>query len=349
MAVTQKQIAQHLGLSQPIVAQALNGHPAVAEATRRRVREAALEMGYGVHSNAEARSLIARRHGKRSKTDTIAVLMGSFFEGLPIQQVPFFKPLLQGIELESAERGVDVSFCMSARGQLPRLVSQQGVDGVLSLYSRTMNEVLRQQHVALPVLRIGDAAPGELAVMPHNFEGSHLAVQHLVDGGHRRIAYLGYLYTPLPDSADLERLNGYFQTLKDNGLPVANELIDTHLEAPTQEAGAAAMERVLARTRDVTAVVCYNDLSAMGAIRKAQELGLRVPQDLSVIGFDDTSEEYNFEPHLTTIRFDRLAMGRRAVAMLHAAGEENFQMPEAAHELLPVELIVRGSTQPRQG
>jgi LacI family transcriptional regulator len=344
MAVTQKQIAQHLGLSQPIVAQALNGHPAVAEGTRQRVRDAARAMGYGAHSNSAARSLIARRHGGRYKTGTIAVLMGSFFEGLPLHDVPFFKPLLRGIECEAVERELDVSFCMSSRNQLPRLVVEQGVDGVLSIYSKTMNILLRERQLRLPALCVGDAAPGEWGLLPDNFEGVRLATQHLIDLGHRRIAYLGYLNTDWPEIGDGNRLDGYFQALKDSGIAVANELIDTHLEAPTQEAGAAGMERLLARTRNVTALVCYNDTSALGAIRKAQELGLRVPQDMSVVGFDDTSEEYNFEPRLTTIRFDRVKMGRRAVQLLCEAAEETPPVAADQHELLPIELVQRDST-----
>ena len=341
MPVTQKDIAQKLGISQPIVAQALGDHAGVADATRQRVREAAREMGYGTHSNAAARALAGKRHGRRLQTGTLAVLTGDFFEGLPLQDVPFFQPLLRGIEREASERELDISFCMSP-GRLPRLVTQQGVDGVISLYSREANALLRDHKVALPVLRLGDAASGEWALMPDNFEGVRLATRHLIQLGHRRIAYLGDLEKEVPHAAYNARLDGYLQALKDGALAVNNELIEANIGAPTQEAGAAGMERLLRRTRQVSAVVCLNDLAAMGAIERATQLGLRVPHDLSVVGFDDTAEAYNFTPHLTTVHFDRLQMGRRAIQMLCETDLENSR--KLGHQLLPVELKVRAST-----
>ena len=331
-----------MGLSQPIVAQALNGHVGVAEATRQRVREAAREMGYGAHSNAAARALAGKRHGKRPQTGTLAVLMGEFFEGLPIQEVPFFQPLLGGIEREARARGLDISFCMPPPGSLPRLVTEQGVDGVISIYSRKTNDLLRAQNVALPVLRVGDAAPGEWALMPDNFEGVRLVTEHLIQLGHRRIAYLGDLDKNSPHAAYNDRLIGYLQGLKDGGIAVNDERIEANLGAPTREAGAAGLERLLRRTRDFSAVVCLNDLAAMGAIERAQQLGLRVPDDLSVVGFDNTTETSNFTPPLTTVHFDRFEMGRRAIQLLCETDLENSQT--AGRELLPVELRVRAST-----
>ena len=100
MAVTQKQIAQQLGISQTQVAHALSGHFSVSAATRQRVVETAEKMGYGAHSNATARQLAAQRYGKKVKIGTVAVLMGDFLEGLPLQQLPFFRDILRGLHEE---------------------------------------------------------------------------------------------------------------------------------------------------------------------------------------------------------------------------------------------------------
>lgn len=348
MAVTQKQIADQLNLSQPLVAQALNGNVKVAEATRQRVQEMAREMGYGAHSNGAARALVARRHGNRSRTSTVAVLMGnSLFEGWPLHDVPFFKPLLRGIEMEALERDLDISFLMGSPNRLPRVVTQHGVDGAIVIYNQPINALIRSLNWQAPILRVGDAASGEWSLMPRNREGIRLATQHLIELGHTRIAYLGDIDDHLPDISYGERLKGYAQALQENGLPLDDALIDAHVSAPTQEMGAAAMERLLKKTRDFTAMVCFTDTCAMGAIRRAQEMGLRVPHDLSVVGFDDVAEEYSFAPRLTTVHFDRLEMGRRAVRLLcesidaKEAGSENMSSDA---ETMPVALKVRESS-----
>ena len=342
MATTQKQIAQRLNLSQSIVAQALNDYPGVATATRLRVRETAREMGYGAHSNSAARALIAKRHGNRPPTQTIAVLMSSFCEGVLLRDVPFYQPLLRGIELEAIERKLDLSFCVACGEHLPHLVVEHGVDGVISLYNHTASVQLMRQNVMIPALSVGDAPDGSWALMPDNFEGARVATRHLIELGHRRIAYLGMPTRNPPMSAHRERLDGYLQALKESGISVADELIDRHAQALSREMGAAALQRLFERTPDVSALVCFNDRMAMGAMQRAGELGLRVPQDLSIVGFDDTSEEYNGAPKLTTIAFDRLQMGRRAVQLLWEFNQKNE--PGAEAELLPIELIARDST-----
>ena len=342
MATTQKQIAQHLNLSQTTVAQALNDYASVAPATRALVQETAREMGYGAHSNAAARALVARRYENRRQTGTIAVLMGSFSDGLLLRDVPFFQPLLRGIEYEAIERKLELCFCIAPGEHLPRLVAEQGVDGVMSLYSRTANDLLLQRNVTLPTLCVGDAWRDAWSLMPDNFEGALRATRHLIELGHHRIAYLGMLSTVPPQFGQGARLEGYLQALKEGGVAVANELIETHLNASNCDEGAASLQRVWGRTREVSALVCYNDLVAIGAMRQAQQMGLRVPDDLSVVGFDDTAEATQCAPQLTTIRFDRLQMGRRAVQLLCEVNPTT-SLPTPS-ELLSIELIIRDST-----
>ena len=338
MAVTQKQIAEKLGLSQPIVAQALNGHAGVAQATRQRVIDEARALGYGPHSNSAARSLIARRHGTRPQTGSLAVLMGSISQRLSLRDTPFFQPILRGIELEAVERNLDLAFCIASRDHLPRLVTEQGVDGLISLYNNSANALLRAHHVNLPVVRVGDATPGETVLMPDNFQGVRLATRHLIELGHRRIAYMGDLKS-VPHVAYNARLDGYFQALKEGGIEVNDAWIEGECVAKL-ESGAAGLERLLQRAPNISALVCFNDLPALGAIHRARELGLRVPEDLSVVGFDDTAGEYDAEIALTTVAFDRENLGRRAVQLLCEA--EN--LPLVKGEVLPVELLVRAST-----
>jgi LacI family transcriptional regulator len=121
------------------------------------------------------------------------------------------------------------------------------------------------------------------------------------------------------------------------------------VEEPTIEAGRAGMARLLAEGCDFTGLICFNDLIAMGTIEQAQTAGLDVPGQLSVVGFDDVSDDYNFQPALSSVRFDRLAMGRRAVQLICETVEfrKIASRPRRKRaEVFPVKLIVRHSSSP---
>jgi len=348
MSVTQKQIAEHLGVSQSLVTQSLRDLPRIPEATRLRVKEAARELGYIAHSNDAARTLRARRDGTRPLTQTIGVLMGDFFEGLPLHEVPFYQPLLQGLKAEAARRDVDLSFFTCQIHRLPRFFVQGGVDGVIGLYNGPIDPELKKQ-LSCALLRIGDGAPDEWALRPDDRRGIYLATRHLIELGHRHIAYLGD--SRGNETRDLmykSRLDGYFQALGDCGLPVSNDLVEAHIGAPDHQAGAMGVGRLLDRTREFTALVCFNDSSALGAIAELQRRGLAVPGDVSVTGFDDVSGEGRHDPALTTVHFDRFEMGRRAVEAICEVAEEGTESEFRGHELMPVRLIERASSGPKR-
>ena len=344
MATTQKQIAQHLGLSQPIVAQALNGHPGVAEKTRQRVQDAAREMGYSLYSNTAARSLRAQRHGKRPKTGVIAVLMGDLMDGVPLQQMPFFRELLQGIHNEAAQHHLDVAIYVANPASLPRTVTEHTADGAICLYAGKVSRALDKAEVSTPVVRLGGDSEN-WNLRPDDWRGTYLATRHLLELGHRNIAYLGNLDECAERVSLSERRRGYTEALKAAGVPLDESLMQ-QLPQMSQQSGYENMRALLQRTRDFSAVVCVNDAAAMGAIAAAREAGLEVPRDLSVTGFDGAEEGYGGSELLSTIRFDRRIMGRRAVRWLI---EWQGEMPaEPQQKILPVRLLTRHTTQPPQ-
>ncbi len=350
MSVGQKDIAQLLGVDRSTVAHALRGDPRVANATRVKVEETARALGYSIHSNREARSLIARRYGKRHQTGILAVLMMNRFHGVPLRSVPFYMPLLDGIEIEAGERDLDLYFSSWHNERLPHLIEERGVDGVICLPSTF--DIPTIQRLGLPVVTVVNSEPGTIALSPDDRRGTWLATRHLVDLGHTRIAFLGMVQNA---TSHRLRLQGYHEAMA--GLEVAPEWIE-FVDDPSRETGAKGMAQLLRRAR-FTALVCYNDLLAMGAIDAAREIGLEVPRQLSVVGFDDVGESYAFSPRVTSIRFDRLQMGRRAVQLICQAQQrqhiaqttsatESTNAPQDAAqgevELSPVELIVHDST-----
>jgi LacI family transcriptional regulator len=344
MAVTQKQIAQLLALSQPQVAQALNGQAGVSAATRQRVLEAAKALGYTMKSNDTARQMAALRHGKPVRTGTVAVLMGDFFEGLPLQQLPFFREILRGLhqEIELFDSHL-ATYYISRTGRLPGAILGGGVDGIICLYSATTEWELDKVHIDVPLARLGGATPN-WNLRPDDYQGIYDVTRHLIELGHRHIAFLGDLERKFAIFAHDERLRGFQDAMQDAGLEVREDLL-FNLEDPSSLDGFTALQEALRRGLEFSAVVCLNDLSALGAVSAAEQHGLRVPHDLSVTGFDGLRGEPSPAVELTSVYFDRELMGRKAVRMIYEAPVRHQAVAdEPARELLPVQLTVKSTT-----
>jgi LacI family transcriptional regulator len=338
MAVSQKDIALRVGVDRSLVAHALRGDPRVSEATRQKVLAAALELGYDANVNVAARSLAAKRHGKRTQTNTLAVLVGDFVDGLPLQDLPFFREILQGIHLEAARRGFDVAIHVLRVGQLPRSLQSGGVDGAISVYSRAISAAIEAQEPVVPVVNLGSES-AKWNLRPDDCGGTRKMTEHLLQLGHRRIAYFGAY-----NGSNAERQRGYEEALAEAGLPLRPELMPM-LDAASVRCGQEGWQAFCAQHSvpgDCTAVVCINDAVAVGVLHAAQQMGLGVPEDLSVTGFDGLRDGYGGCPILTTAAFDRRDMGRRAVRILCDVQDGN--QAELPREILPVRLWKRGST-----
>jgi DNA-binding LacI/PurR family transcriptional regulator len=167
-------------------------------------------------------------------------------------------------------------------------------------------------------------------------EASLQATRHLIHLGHRRIAYLGDRFG---HQSDTERSTGYRRAMQEAGIGIPTELVVHGDGMP--EGGVAAMNQLLALPHPPTAVFCYNDMTALGAMRQIRSSGLKVPDDVSVAGFDDLYISQYLEPPLTTVRQPMRQMGRMAMeTLLHI-----FDGPHSTHNLrVEGQLIVRQST-----
>lgn len=336
MATTQRDIARQLGISSKSVARALNGHPKVSSESRRRVLEAARKLGYDQHSNREARALVARRLGRRITHNIVAI---SLPNEPAMRSMPYFADLLDGVEAEAQERNLDTFFFRHRAGNLPRLVQDLGVDGLVVL-AATFGLYESIAALDLPAVTVGTEYSSIKCIIPDNCLGGCLATQHLIDLGHRRIAYIGHA----PEFAtSIKRLGGYRDALTKNGIPVDDGLIDISIMNQQPAQTRAAVDRLLAAGSRCTAVVTYNDMLGMHVLARLQEHGLRVPEDISVVGFDDITPQYGTNPPLTSVAYDRVAMGRRGVAMLAEAGYDDWGSVQQ-RTVFRVELRVRAST-----
>jgi LacI family transcriptional regulator len=205
-------------------------------------------------------------------------------------------------------------------------------------------EIRRLTRSGLPCVGVDCAIMGPAAefVMSDNPAGAAVAVGHLRDLGHRRIATITGLVETRPGA---DRLRGYRDALRARGLAFRDEYVaygDFYVES-----GRSAMARLLALDEPPTAVVCASDMMALGAIRAVAEAGLSVPDDVSIVGFDDIQLAGHVQPPLTTLRQDKARLGVEAGRALTRLIAADPAVPEAM--TLPVELVVRGSTAPPRG
>lgn len=328
-SVTQKQIAQRVGVTQQLVALALKNSPSVAEATRLKILAVAEEMGYDRNANRPARALAAARHGTRVTNDIIALIFEAMPDVAPVA-MPYFMPLVDGIEIEAGERQLDLFLVRSKATGLPWLIREGLVDGVILLGSHS--SVAEISALEIPILTLGSHLPDTKGITPDDASGTAITTRHLIELGHRRIAYLG---PQLDWPSARARLDGYRRALGEANLN--SQMEETTLANVLQSDGESGMEPLLDRG-EFTALVCHNDSVAMGAIRAAQARGLEVPGDLSVTGFDDTSAASGFVPEVTSVGFSGVAMGRAAVKMLLDANAKS------QHLEFPVELRVHQSS-----
>lgn len=322
-------VAKQAGVSHMTVSRVLNGHPNIRESTRERVLQAIGDMNYTRSSIARA---LATRRAMR-----IGVLVDS-----PVQFGP--NSTVRALESAARDAGYAISsFSISDEEELQidagvvELVTQ-GVDALCVIAPRASSlDLLRQQSTGLPTLVIKSEPDAEMhTVAVDQREGALLAVNHLIELGHRSIAHLA---GPLDWYDARAREEGWREVIGAAGLPIVPPVIGDWTSdfgyrfGSTYDFGA------------VTAVFAANDQMALGLIHGLSERGIRVPDDISVVGFDDLPDARHFLPPLTTVRQDFAALGALALQLVIAAiqGEE-----EAVHDKIAPHLIVRSSTSARK-
>ncbi len=325
-------VARVAGVSHQTVSRVVNGASNIRPETRERVQRAIEKLGY--RPNTVARALVSGR------SDTIGII------GTEAQ---LFGPNSIHRTVEEAARAAGL-FASSV--SLPEVTTaaldaaiehlrRHSVEGIVMIAARDEGlEVARSHRSDLPLVVVeGDLSQARWTVGVDQTQGARLAVQHLLSLGHRTIAHIA---GPLNWTEARARRDGWLSELAESGAEPGGLLFGDW----SAESGYAAGRRV---TEDpsVTAVFAGNDQMAVGLLLALHEAGVRVPDDLSVVGFDDIPEAAYLIPPLTTIRQDFPAVGRAAIEVLLSAiaGHDDAELPG----LIAPELVVRRSTAPRGG
>ncbi|MFJ4828195.1 LacI family DNA-binding transcriptional regulator [Streptomyces bacillaris] len=331
---TLEEVAARAGVGRGTASRVINGSPRVSEATREAVEAAVAELGYV--PNRAARALAGNR------TDAIALVVPEpetrFFAE------PYFSAIVRGVGAALADTEMQLLLTLAGndreRRRLAQYLTAHRVDGVLLVAVHAddpLPELLEQLGMPCVISGARHAAEPLASVDSDNFEGARAAVEHLVSRGRRRVATIT---GRLEVYGAQRRLDGYRAALATAGLPPDERLI-----APadfTEEGGARAMRELLDRRPDLDAVFAASDVMAAGARQVLREAGRRIPEDVALIGFDDSVVARHMHPPLTSVRQPIEEMGRRMAELLleEIAGRSG----ERPTVVLPTELVVRDSS-----
>ncbi|MEY4908333.1 MAG: hypothetical protein RL260_2051 [Pseudomonadota bacterium] len=321
--VTVRDIADAAGVSVGTVSRALKNQRGLSDETRRHVRQVAADLGY---------DLSRLRSGKAPR---LVFLIHRHHSNFAVN--PFFAEVMHGVEEGCRQFGVAPTLLSARQGDaVGKLLKLHEPDALL-VAGYFEDEVLAQlTDLGLPLVLVDGWIPGCAAVNPDNTGGGYQATRHLLDLGRQRIAYIA---GSLAHFSIRERSRGYRRALFEAGV-----LADPDLEAlappglDDAEGAAAAMRTLLRRRVRPDAVFAYNDSAALAAMRVCLDAGLRIPEDIAFVGFDDIpAARYGAIP-LTTLRVDKQELGRTGVEMLVGGGA----MPQEM--VMGVELMVRESS-----
>lgn len=324
------QVAKRAGVSPTTVSHVINKTRFVSGEVVERVQAAMTELGY--QPNALARSL------RRGETHTLGLI-------LPDSANPFFAEIGRSIEGNAFQHGYSVILC-NTEGDAAKetiytdVLSKKQVDGMIFVATGEESDSVKiLQRQGLPFVLVDRQLPGIEAdcVLSNNHLGGVLAALHLTAAGHRR---LGCVTGPSFLTPSAERVTGFLETLEQAGIPAAEVRLargDFHPESGYQ----AGLELLTGQARP-TAIFCCNDMMAMGLYRAAAELGLRIPEDVAIVGFDDIDLSSYLNPPLTSISQPKTEIGQAVIDLL-LNRIRNHDLP-AQRVVLETHLVARKSS-----
>jgi len=335
MAITIKDIAKRAGVSHSTVSRALRMNNLVSDETARQIRQVAQEMGY--RPSAVARSL------KTKRTQVLGVIVSSISD-------PFFSEILNGIEVSAQARGYSLFIAASQHDpikerQIVQTMMEQRTDGVIICSSSFSPEHGRQLlSYGFPVVVVNHQGSESFnySIYHNDVDGSSQITQHLISLGHKRIAYLGNSQS---GKTTQDRLQGFLDAMEKADLEVPESYIH-HVAGGEPSLGAESVEYFARLTPGPTAIVCFNDMLAIGVLKGCQLAGLRVPEDLSVTGFDNITFSAFTSPSLTTIDQPKFSIGQEAAQLLlDLLQAVDGTIPDTPNvKVLQGKLLVREST-----
>lgn len=334
MSVTIKDVARRAGVSIATVSHVINKTRFVSEATTRRVNDAIEELGY--YPNMLVSSL------RRKKSFTIGLVMSSISNET-------FGLLAETIQRLLFKVGYNIIICNTAHDleleeQALNTLIMKKVDAIITIPSNREGEKLKEiSNMSIPIVVVDRVIPNLSAdtVRVDNVKGAELAINHLIELGHRQI---GYVDRKIDQSHSLEQKLGYKKALEEHGIPFDPGKI-LRADGYDYASGIAVTKALIEKNPQITAVFAYYDITALGVQRAILDMGYRVPEDFSVVGYDGMPITQVSYPRLTTISFPVYHIAKTACELLVKRLERDASNQEKPKDVVIVpKLIVRDST-----
>lgn len=337
---TIKDVARKAGLALSTVSLVINNSGYVSEEARKKVLQAIKELGY--HPSRAARGLASKTSGN------IGFILSEDHFSLA---EPFYTKIFLGTEFEARNHNYYILLTtVGARfrepADVPRFLLEHNVDGVIIAGRVNEKLIAHVDRMGVPIVLVDFDVPRKhySSVQIDNHKGACLAVEHLLSLGHREIGFVGGDITH-PSIA--ERYRSFLDCMTDHHIHPNPQLIVTDLPGTAVDDGAQGLKTILDRGGRPSALFAANDAMAIGCMQHARQRGLRIPQDISLVGFDDIETSAHLEPPLTTVKVFKEELGAAAVRTLVQTVKAKSATTVTVH--IPVELVVRSSTRQLAG
>ncbi|HJN05689.1 MAG TPA: LacI family DNA-binding transcriptional regulator [Bacteroidales bacterium] len=331
--VTIKDIAEKLGVSPSTVSRSLKDHPDISIKTRNAVKELANLLGYKPN-------LIAL-HLKNSRTNTIGLLV-------PEIEHHFFSSIINGIEEVAYQNNYNVLIVQSNESYLREVLNTQTllgnrVDGMLVSFSKETKDFSHYQQLIdneIPLV-FYDRAVDELQadiVVVDDYSGAYDAVTHLLNRGCRRVAFYS---APQHLLLGKDRLQGYIDAIKHHNMEFNKDLV---YSCDTFDSAVKISQSILKKVDRPDGVFAVNDLTAVGVMKAAKRLGIKIPEELKIVGFENSNKASICEPELTSVDQFGYHLGKKAMNILLDRIKSNISKYEPVRHVIKTKLIIRGSS-----
>jgi DNA-binding LacI/PurR family transcriptional regulator len=331
--VTIRDVAKKAGVSVGTVSRAFNNYSDISEKTRKNILEVAEELGYKAN--------VLTKASEGGKSHRIGMLIEDYDTGAILNPIVF--ETLMAFKNSASKQGYETIILstttdMQKSEDLTKLFTEKNLDGAfimgIKLSDNYYKELTNIEHPCV-LFDVSVKNPKTTCVGVDSTRGAFMAVEHLIKLGHKKIAFINGHKDAF---VSYERLDGYYLALNRYGIPIDDDLIE--YADYTSKGGSLAAEKLINSNKEFTAVFCASDLMAVGAVEMFDSIGLKVPEDISIVGFDDITIAQYMSPKLTTIRQDRDKIGESAAtALINLINGQSFD-----RIVVMPELIVREST-----
>jgi LacI family transcriptional regulator len=335
MNPTIKDVAQKANVSIATVSLVISNHRRISDETKLKVKKAIKELNY--HPSRSARGLVS------NKTGNIGFILT---EDHFLRSEPFYTRIFLGTEFEA--RNYEYYILLTTipsdykRGdKLPRFILERNVDGVI-IAGKVPESIIKDlEKYEVPLAFVDYYPPSEKnpVVLIDNISGGIQAAKHLIELGHKNIGFIG---GDIKHPSIRDRFQGYRIALERSGLNFNSSYTITDEDYPARGNGYKAAKKLLSKNKKISAIFACNDAMAIGVMQYLKDNGRKVPEDISLIGFDDVDADLSLDPTLSTISVPKLEMGIEAFRLMKDILKNRVKSPKKI--LVPTELVIRKST-----